>query len=270
MGCTAFSILLTKYFDSDKAKLKHQEAMGTIYEFEFYTENYSGGHMLEGTFYPARKNSCFLVRPGQKNRTVFPRKCYCFNIATQDPALCAMLDQLPTAFSLWDMEAVLEPLRQMIILQPAQTLSQQLLLQSYACRLLSVLSDYRQADEAAVRSIAKHQKVLMDTDRYIQAHLSEDLSLEVLAKQCNLAPNYFHRIFKTAFGRSPAKQVEYHRITAARRELVNAELPLDELAAKCGFSSQSYFCSRFKKATGKTPVQYRDEILDRLNHDTEI
>lgn len=270
MECAAFSVLLTKYFNSDKAKPRHRESMGTIYEFEFYTEDYSGGHMLDGTFYPARKNSCFLVRPGQKVRTVFPRKCYCFNIATQDPALCALLDQLPTAFSLWDMEAVLEPLRQMIALYPAQTLNQQLLVQSHACRLLAALSDYRQTDEAAVRSVAKHQKVLLEVDRYIREHLSEDLSLEVLAKQCNLAPNYFHRIFKTAFGRSPAKQVERLRITAARQELINSDLPLDELAAKCGFSSQSYFCSRFKKTTGKTPVQYRDEILSRLDQDAKI
>ena len=182
----------------------------------------------------------------------------------------ALLDQLPTAFSLWNMETVLEPLRQMIMLRPAQSLNQRLLVQSYACQILSALSHYRQADEAAVRSVAKHRAALIHVGCYIRENLAGDLCREMLAKQCNMAPNYFHRIFKAAFGRSPAKLVEQYRIDDAKRELVSSDLPLDELAAKCGFSSQSYFCSRFKKVTGKTPVQYRDEILSRLDQDSGI
>lgn len=273
MECTGFSVLLTSAFDSSKlkpAQWPNRESMVTVYEFEFYTEDFEGGHMLDGTFYPARKASCILAKPGQKMRTVFPYKSYCFNIFTRDPELCALLDQLPTAFSLWNMETVLEPLRQMIMLRPAQSLNQRLLVQSYACQILSALSHYRQADEAAVRSVAKHRAALINVGCYIRENLSGDLSLEVLAKQCNMAPNYFHRIFKAAFGRSPAKLVEQYRIDDAKRELVSSDLPLDELAAKCGFSSQSYFCSRFKKVTGKTPVQYRDEILSRLDQDSGI
>lgn len=273
MECVEFSVLLTSAFDSSKlkpAQWPNRESMVMVYEFEFYTEDCQGGHMLDGAFYPARKDSCVLAKPGQKMRTVFPYKSYCFNIATQDPALCAMLDQLPTAFSLWNMEGVLEPLRQMIMLRPVRTLQQQLLQQSYACRLLAALSHYRQADELAVRSIAKHRQALIAVGEYIREHLSEELSLEVLAKRCNMAPNYFHRVFKAAFGRSPAKQVEKYRIEEAKRMLVDADLPLGELAARCGFSSQSYFCSRFKKITGKTPVQYRDEILSRLDQDSVI
>ena len=105
-----------------------------------------------------------MAKPGQKMRTVFPYKSYCFNIFTRDPELCALLDQLPTAFSLWNMETVLEPLRQMIMLRPAQSLNQRLLVQSYACQILSALSHYRQADEAAVRSVAKHRAALINVE----------------------------------------------------------------------------------------------------------
>ena len=48
-------------------------------------------------------------------------------------------------------------------------------------------------------------------------------------------------------------------ILAARLALAEGILSPDEIASVCGFSSQAYFCTIFKKVTGRTPLQYREE-----------
>ena len=77
-----------------------------------------------------------------------------------------------------------------------------------------------------------------------------------------LDPSYFHRLFTRMFGLTPAQRVLGCRIAAARVALMNRELGLTEVAQRCGFSSQSYFSTCFKRVVGKSPLAYREEKLD--------
>ena len=52
------------------------------------------------------------------------------------------------------------------------------------------------------------------------------------------------------------------RIAAAKTGLLERKVTLGELAGKCGFSSQTYFCYKFKQVTGMTPLQYRSYMLN--------
>jgi AraC family transcriptional regulator len=47
------------------------------------------------------------------------------------------------------------------------------------------------------------------------------------------------------------------RITNALRQLRETDLTIAEIAAKCGFSDQSYFDRRFRQAFGKSPREWR-------------
>lgn len=55
------------------------------------------------------------------------------------------------------------------------------------------------------------------------------------------------------------------RIGAARRLLLTTDTPIADIAAECGFSSQSHFNDSFKKQTGRSPAQYRKEMLSRVD-----
>src|SRR6266853_87328 len=60
---------------------------------------------------------------------------------------------------------------------------------------------------------------LSDLATWIVSHLSEDLSVEVLAAKACLCPRHFTRRFKTEFGCTPANFVEKLRLDDARRRL---------------------------------------------------
>lgn len=259
-----FHITNFNVFDSSKMKrgrFMRESHMVSVYEFEFYNEDCEGGHWLDGVFYPVKKGMCFLAKPGQHMRTEFPYKCAFINIRTEDDALREMLDGLPSFFAMMDCQRIMDYLHTMVALEKPKTIAGKLQLQSYACRVLARLERYRQNANFDRRGTLQHQQNLLMIDRYIREHLSDDLSVERLAKMCNLDSTYFHKLYTAAFGITPAKRILQFRINAAKRGLIAGRISLGELASQCGFTSQSYFCYRFKQETGMTPLEYRDRQL---------
>jgi len=235
----------------------------SAYEFEFYTERGSGGLRIDGVFYRACRGGCILAKPGQTESVIKPYKGYYLNIVTQDPELCDMLDHLPSFFTLWNMGEVVKLIHRMINTEDRQSLVGRMQLQSYVCQILAILYQYRRAAQNADVSALQHQKNLLTVDKYIRDHLSEELTLASLAKLCSLDPSYFHKLYTAAFGRTPAQRILGFRIAAAKTALIENKISLSEIAARCGFSSQTYFCYKFKQVTGMTPMQYRREMLSR-------
>lgn len=267
MNFPQFTISRFGFYDSDVTKLgkregKYRSVLG--YELDFFIEDHPGGQALDGTFYPARQGCVMIARPGQKRAMHSPYRSWFLNIVTQDPELQELFDQMPTVSTLWEMDEAVKLFQKMSDIEDKTSLEGRLQMQGYACRLLGLLTQLRTVPDATRSNAVRHQKTLMAVDRYIREHLSEDLSLEVLAKVANLDPTYFHKLFASVYGMTPAKRVLGYRITAAKNGIIEGTMPLDELAAKCGFSSQTYFCYKFKKMVGSSPTRYRQIYLNRL------
>lgn len=270
MSNIQFSVRRYGHFESKRVADKAQyseERLLVNYEFEFYTEDCEGGLTIDGEDYPALRGMVSLAKPGQTVQMRRPYKCYFLNITTKDPELRDMLDHLPELFSMWNMDEVVDHLQQMLVLEPTHTLARKLQRQSHACSILAILSRYRRGKEQSVRNAFAHQKTLLMIDRYMWEHLAEPLTLNELAKVCNLDPTYFHKLYTAAFGKTPAQRLLRYRIKAAKRGLLSNNVSLSDLAEKCGFSSQTYFCYKFRQATGMTPTQYREEMLSRVKND---
>lgn len=98
---------------------------------------------------------------------------------------------------------------------------------------------------------------LKDSIAYINEHFSEPLSLSELAKKASLSPFYFTRIFTQETGLTPYQYLIATRISFAKYLLKTTSLPIKEIAFSCGFTSESSFCSSFKKHEAVTPTDYR-------------
>ena len=94
---------------------------------------------------------------------------------------------------------------------------------------------------------------------YIQTHLSEDLSLDTLAKQVGFSSYHFARLFRRAAGTSVHQFVLCQRLERAQQLLKETVSPLAEVACACGFTHQSHFTLVFKQQFGYTPRYYRQE-----------
>lgn len=97
--------------------------------------------------------------------------------------------------------------------------------------------------------------------QYIQQHLSEDLSLELLAGQAYLSPSYFSRLFKKEMYVPLSTYINQLRVQKAQ-QLLRTSCGVTELAALVGFDNPKYFSQVFKKYTGKTPQDYRKSLQE--------
>lgn len=92
---------------------------------------------------------------------------------------------------------------------------------------------------------------------YIEHRLSDDISLDDLAKQTGLSRFHFIRAFRATFGLSPYKYLVSCRIDRAKQLLLQTALPINEISSALGFSNQQRFASAFKNAVGITPTTFR-------------
>jgi AraC family transcriptional regulator len=78
-----------------------------------------------------------------------------------------------------------------------------------------------------------------------------------LAQLCGLSRHHFMRAFRLSTGLTVAKYVEAARISRSKTLLVASEQPIREIAEKLGFASAAAFATVFRRATGRTPSDYR-------------
>lgn len=93
---------------------------------------------------------------------------------------------------------------------------------------------------------------------YIEAHLSETLSLTELASLVGLSAYHFCRAFKQSTGLPPFAWQIARRMRRAQ-ELMRAapSSSLFDVALAVGYESQSAFSAAFKRVVGETPRQWR-------------
>ena len=94
---------------------------------------------------------------------------------------------------------------------------------------------------------------------WIEDHLDDDLTLDVVAERAGYSPFYFSRMFLAQTRRTVMDHVRGRRLVrGARRLLGEPELRLVDLAFDCGFDSQEAFTRAFKRMFGTTPARFRE------------
>lgn len=93
---------------------------------------------------------------------------------------------------------------------------------------------------------------------YIETHISEDLSADILAKEAYLSKYYLMRRFKAATGYSLHRYVTMKRLLHARAMLSQpSEKTITEISAASGFSDYTAFFRAFKSQFSVTPQAWR-------------
>ena len=93
--------------------------------------------------------------------------------------------------------------------------------------------------------------------RWMAAHLTKDLSVEVLADRVAMSPRNFARRFAEAMRMPPAKYVQAMRVDAAREMLTDGNRPIEWIAARCGFASADAMRAAFQRQLNIAPSDFR-------------
>ncbi len=93
--------------------------------------------------------------------------------------------------------------------------------------------------------------------RFIQTHLTQDISIDDIAEAAGISRYHLSRLFRENTGRTIVEYLRDERIDAAKELLVLTDNSIAEIAQLLRFCDQSYFIAVFRKSTGMTPNTYR-------------
>ena len=92
---------------------------------------------------------------------------------------------------------------------------------------------------------------------YLASHLSEQVSLDDLAKVVYTSPFHLARIFQEHAGMPIHRYLTQLRLRASLERLIDGAENLAQLALELGFSSHSHFSDAFRREFGRSPSEVR-------------
>jgi AraC family transcriptional regulator len=97
----------------------------------------------------------------------------------------------------------------------------------------------------------------------IESNVGSQLSLRKIADRVGIHPGHVARGFRKHYQCSVGEYLRKVRVEAAMRLIVQARMPLVEIATSLGFYDQSHFTRAFRMRTGTTPAQFAAQVSAR-------
>lgn len=167
------------------------------------------------------------------------------------------------------------------VFQPKRPVQRELLQKLHALQAEMTRRDW--ATPAALRLIVEHMLISLvrenprfqhlaaadadDVDpaarvhkavEYIEANLTEPVSLKHLAKLVGVTARHLSSLFKKHTGMTVTAYRNLRRVEKAKELLAATDKPITDVAFEVGFGSLGQFYEFFKRYTGTVPSTYRD------------
>ncbi|MDR1898895.1 MAG: response regulator [Treponema sp.] len=108
------------------------------------------------------------------------------------------------------------------------------------------------------RTGGRYQSVILKARAYIDRRYGDqDISLHTVASHVGISPNHLSTVFAQETGEKFIEYLTRVRIERAKQLLKNTTIKSADIAYETGFSDPHYFSFIFKKNTGLSPREYR-------------
>lgn len=135
---------------------------------------------------------------------------------------------------------------------------------AFLLELLYHLAAHFRASEVLKWEFMRQQQRALQLKKlfdHIAARPAEKLSVGAAARLAGLSAPQFMRTFKQVAGLTLVAYLNHVRLANAARLLRETDRTIADVADAAGFSDQSYFDKRFKRAFGRTPKEFRREVV---------
>ena len=103
------------------------------------------------------------------------------------------------------------------------------------------------------------EQIALALKEYILHNYTTDINLNLIANNMNYSSGYLTKIFFQSYETTPSKYIISLRISKAKHLLsYNHELSIKQIGEIIGYHDQGYFSRIFKKQTGVSPFEYRE------------
>ena len=106
---------------------------------------------------------------------------------------------------------------------------------------------------------SQYMSIARQMVQMIHEAYDQDITLEACSEQLKFHPVYLSRVFKKEIGVTFSEYLTEYRINMAKLWLKDSSLKISEIAERLNYTNATGFIRTFRKMTGMTPGQYREE-----------
>jgi two-component system response regulator YesN len=106
--------------------------------------------------------------------------------------------------------------------------------------------------------LGESHEIIRKAKLYIKEHLNEDISVYSIAEMLYLTPTYFSKLFKHNTGEGCNNYIIRKRMQKAKSLLETTSMKTGKIATLVGYKDTNYFSLAFKKQTGMSPTEFRE------------
>lgn len=103
--------------------------------------------------------------------------------------------------------------------------------------------------------------IVNDAKKTMWENVDEEIDFKEFSRKHHVSYSYFRKVFKIYTGIAPHQYFLDYKIMRARELILASDVPVKEISYKLGFSSIQYFSRLFKKKTGMSPTDLRNNML---------
>ena len=107
--------------------------------------------------------------------------------------------------------------------------------------------------------LQKDFKDLKDFQNLVEQHFLVEKSPAFYADLLHISPNSLSKKIKKEFNKTPSQIIQERVILEAKKQIHLTRKPMKEIAAELNFEDEFYFSKYFKKHTGISSTQFREE-----------
>lgn len=213
------------------------------------------------TIYPKKNNMVLMPKNSMvsfhsENETCY-NKYWCeFIMQLNGISLFEVID-FPYMIKLDDISRALELFERLDELHLKTDVCSAFLQKSVLLELVSMFLEY---DTKEARNKVRNDPFTDKVKAFIDAHISENISVKTIADKMGYSEKYFIKVFKAHFGVTPAQYIKAARLALAKRELLYSNNKIFYIANKLGYSSAEKLAKDFRAYTGFSPSEFRKKF----------
>lgn len=103
-------------------------------------------------------------------------------------------------------------------------------------------------------------KLFADFTNLVTRYHKREREVAYYANLLSITPDYLNKVCKMHWETTTKEYIDWQVVMAIKNDLICTDLSIKCIAAQLNFDDSSYMCRFFKKQTGMSPVEYRDNM----------
>lgn len=119
------------------------------------------------------------------------------------------------------------------------------------------------ADTLFILGGSQKSNIVQKIRRYIDTHITEDISLQDLTNATGYSANYLSKYYSDSTGTTISEYIANRKLEKISRLMLDTDMNFGEIASSMGFHSRTYFNYYIKRLTGMSPQQYKSFLASQ-------